>query len=92
MMTKITTAVALSWLPALLESSQGKASTVAQILAVGFVLLLQVDNARWVVLSRTFALGATMVLTVASGLHYAWMVSRRSIHSGAPPAPGAAGH
>ena len=70
----------------------GKASTVAQILAVGFVLLLQVDNARWVVLSRTFALGATMVLTVASGLHYAWMVSRRSIHSGAPPASGAAGH
>lgn len=70
----------------------GKASTFAQVFAVGFVLLLQVDDARWVVLSRSFALDATMVLTVASGLQYAWMVSRRSIHAGTPPAPGPSGH
>jgi cardiolipin synthase len=70
----------------------GKASTVAQVFAVGFVLLLQVDDARWVVLSRSFALDATMVLTVASGLHYAWMVvSRRTSHSGGPPASVAPG-
>lgn len=70
----------------------GKASTVAQIFAVGFVLLLQVDDARWVGLSRNFALDATMVLTVASGLHYAWMVvSRRASHSGGPRASVASG-
>jgi cardiolipin synthase len=69
----------------------GKASTVAQIFAVGLVLLLQFDSARWVLLSRSFSLDATVVLTVASGLHYAWTVTRRSgSHSGA--APGASGH
>jgi cardiolipin synthase len=70
----------------------GKASTVAQVFAVGFVLLLQVDDARWVILSRSFALDATMVLTVASGLHYAWMVSRRTIHPGGPSASDSSGH
>jgi cardiolipin synthase len=69
----------------------GKASTVAQVFAVGLVLLLQFDNARWVVLSRSFALDAAILLTVASGLHYAWMVTRRAPpHTGG--APGASGH
>jgi cardiolipin synthase len=71
----------------------GKASTVAQVFAVGLVLLHQIDDARWVVLSRTFALDAAVVLTVASGLHYAWMVSRRTAaHSGTGNASGASGH
>jgi cardiolipin synthase (CMP-forming) len=71
----------------------GKASTLAQVLAVGFVLLQQFDDARWVVLSRSFALDATVVLTVASGLHYAWMVTRRAApHPGAGATPGASGH
>jgi cardiolipin synthase (CMP-forming) len=71
----------------------GKASTFAQVFAVGLVLLHQFDEARWVVLSRSFALDATVVLTVASGLHYAWMVTRRSAtHSSAGAAPGASGH
>ena len=66
----------------------GKASTVAQIFAVGLVLLEQFDDARWVIWSRSFALDATVVLTVASGLHYAWMVTRRSsTHPGATPSP-----
>jgi len=69
----------------------GKASTVAQVIAVGLVLLLQFDDARWVVLSRGLALNATIVLTVASGLHYAWLVTRRSTpHSG--PAADGSGH
>jgi hypothetical protein len=37
---------------------------------------------------RTIALDATVVLTVASGLHYAWMVTRRT---GAPGGNGEGG-
>jgi cardiolipin synthase (CMP-forming) len=56
----------------------GKANTLAQIAAVAAVLLLQLANAYWVVIFRRTALDATVVLTVASGLHYAWIVSRRA--------------
>jgi len=55
----------------------GKANTFAQISAVAFVLLHQLTTLQWVMACRTFALDATMVLTVASGLHYAWTVSHR---------------
>ena len=65
----------------------GKANTLAQILAVAAVLLCQIVQASWVNDLRRFALGATIGLTVLSGLHYAWVVSRRG---GAPPANGAA--
>lgn len=70
----------------------GKLNTVAQILAVGVVLLEQVDGARWVLWLRPVALNATIVLTVASGLHYAWLVTRRNGPAGANgPAAGANG-
>jgi cardiolipin synthase len=59
----------------------GKANTLAQIAAVAAVLLHQLTAVHWVAEFRTLALGATMVLTVVSGLHYAWVVSRRT---GAP--------
>lgn len=55
----------------------GKANTIAQISAVAAVLLHQLTAAYWVRCFRTLALDATIVLTVASGLHYAWSVSRR---------------
>ena len=55
----------------------GKANTLAQVAAVAAVLLNQLTAARWVAEVRMAALGATMVLTVVSGLHYAWVVSRR---------------
>src|SRR6202167_1747648 len=55
----------------------GKANTFAQIAAVAAVLLHQLTAAQWVAEVRMIALGATMVLTVVSGLHYAWVVSRR---------------
>jgi len=55
----------------------GKANTFAQISAVAAVLLHQLTAARWVADVRMMALGATMVLTVVSGFHYAWVVSRR---------------
>jgi cardiolipin synthase (CMP-forming) len=56
----------------------GKANTLVQIGAVAAVLLRQLTTARWVAVSRISLLDATMVLTVASGLHYAWLVSRRT--------------
>ncbi len=55
----------------------GKANTLAQVGAVAAVLLHQVVAAHWVLSVRMVALDATMVLTVASGLHYAWLASRR---------------
>jgi cardiolipin synthase len=55
----------------------GKANTVAQVTAVAMVLLHQISSATWVVALRTVSIDATMVLTVASGLHYAWTVTRR---------------
>jgi cardiolipin synthase len=56
----------------------GKANTLAQIAAVAAVLLRQLTAAHWVAIFRSLALDATIVLTVISGLHYAWVVSRRA--------------
>lgn len=55
----------------------GKANTLAQVAAVAAVLFQQLNNAAWVAILRTVALDATIVLTVVSGLHYAWIASRR---------------
>lgn len=56
----------------------GKANTVAQVTAVAAVLLAQFDKDAWVLHLRVIALDATVVLTIASGLHYAWLVTRRT--------------
>lgn len=53
----------------------GKANTVAQVTAVAVVLLHQLTSAQWVVILRLVALDATIGLTIASGLHYAWIAS-----------------
>ena len=63
----------------------GKANTLVQVGAVAAVLLHQLITAGWVRDLRAFMLAATVVLTVASGLHYAWLVSRRSAPSAAAP-------
>ena len=55
----------------------GKANTLAQVCAVAAVLLQQLTAAQWVVVFRLVALDATIGLTVASGLHYAWLAARR---------------
>ncbi len=60
-----------------MPSPLGKANTVAQVTAVAVVLLHQIYVAKWVVILRVVSLDATMGLTVASGLHYAWLVMRR---------------
>jgi len=65
----------------------GKANTLAQITAVAAVLLHQLTAAYWVQCFRLVALDATMGLTVASGLHYAWLAARRT---GTPAQNGAA--
>lgn len=62
----------------------GKANTLAQVTAVAVVLLHQLTQAPWVVALRTFALWATMVLTVLSGLHYAWIAAHKP--AATPPA------
>lgn len=59
-------------------SSFGKANTLAQVMAVAAVLLEQVDRDSWVHWLTRYSLYATVVLTIASGLHYAWLVTRRS--------------
>jgi len=61
----------------------GKANTLAQITAVAAVLLEQVYAATWVTQFRTVALDAAVALTIASGLHYAWTVSRRPANGNA---------
>jgi cardiolipin synthase (CMP-forming) len=60
----------------------GKINTLAQVLAVAVVILHQWIQAAWVVALRTFALWATMIFTVVSGLHYAWLVAHK--HGAAP--------
>jgi cardiolipin synthase (CMP-forming) len=55
----------------------GKANTFVQVSAVAAVLLHQLVAAQWVAEVRMLALDATMLLTVVSGLHYAWTASRR---------------
>lgn len=55
----------------------GKANTFAQVAAVIFVMLLQVDRARWVAVARIGFLRATFFLTIISALHYVYLVGRR---------------
>lgn len=62
----------------------GKLNTLAQVTAVAVVLLHQLTQALWVVILRPVALYATMVFTVVSGLHYAWIAAH-------PPAAGQSG-
>jgi cardiolipin synthase (CMP-forming) len=64
----------------------GKANTLAQVTAVAVVLLHQLTTAKWVVILRFVALDATVGLTIASGLHYAWIASHRNGAHGNGPA------
>lgn len=56
----------------------GKANTLSQVTLVAVVLLHQLTHAPWVVLLYAVTLYTTMVLTVASGLHYAWIAAHRT--------------
>lgn len=70
----------------------GKANTVAQVTAVAAVLLKQFDQDRWVLDLRAVALYATVVFTIASGLHYAWLITRRTPAQPFNEGPSSGGH
>jgi cardiolipin synthase len=59
----------------------GKANSFSQVLCIGFVLLCQMPDPAWVQPwvseGRTISLNVTIILTVASGFHYALVASRR---------------
>jgi cardiolipin synthase len=57
-------------------SAFGKANTMAQILAVAAVMLAEFYQPAWVMHLRSWALTATVALTLFSGFHYAWRVVR----------------
>jgi len=72
----------------------GKANTLAQVAAVFFVLLLEVNHTRWVWITRLTFLRATFAFTIISGLHYVLLVGQRLRAAGHGPASrsvGAAG-
>jgi cardiolipin synthase len=55
----------------------GKANTFAQVAAVFFVLLLEINKSRWVAIARLSFLRATFTFTIISGLHYVLVVGQR---------------
>ena len=55
----------------------GKANTCAQIGAVFFVMLLQVEKVRWVQIVAIVFLRATFLFTIVSAVHYALLVQQR---------------
>jgi len=60
-----------------IPSLLGKANTLVQVSALAAVLLYQLSTAPWIAGVRIATLDATMGLTAISGLHYAWIASRR---------------
>jgi cardiolipin synthase len=55
----------------------GKANTFAQVAAVFFVLLYQVQHTRWIWITQTTFLHATVAFTVVSAMHYVLLVGQR---------------
>jgi cardiolipin synthase (CMP-forming) len=55
----------------------GKANTFAQVSAVFFVLLLEINRSRWVAIARLSFLRATFFFTIISGIHYVLIVGQR---------------
>ncbi len=55
----------------------GKANTFAQVAAVFFVLLLEVNRSRWVAIARLSFLRATFAFTIISAMHYVLVVGQR---------------
>lgn len=64
----------------------GKANTFAQVAAIFFVLLFEVDRMRWVWIARVVFLRAVFFFTIISALHYLLLVQQRLRAHGHPPA------
>jgi cardiolipin synthase (CMP-forming) len=64
----------------------GKANTFAQVAAVFFVLLFELNRARWVWIARVVSLRAVFFFTIISALHYTILVQHRlrAVHGHAP--------
>jgi cardiolipin synthase len=69
----------------------GKANTFAQVAAVFFVMLLEVERTRWIWIARVIFLRATFLFTVISALHYIVVVGQRLHGQQAPASVAAAG-
>lgn len=70
----------------------GKANTFAQVAAVFFVLLFEIDKSRWVAIARLSFLRATFAFTIISAMHYVLVVGQRlrAVHH-VPTAPSTSG-
>jgi cardiolipin synthase len=55
----------------------GKANTFAQVAAVFFVLLFEINKSRWVAIARLSFLRATFAFTIISAMHYVLVVEQR---------------
>src|ERR1700684_1567978 len=66
----------------------GKANTFAQLAAIFFVLLFEINESRWVAIARLSFLRATFAFTIISAMHYVLLVGQRlrAIHH-LPSAP-----
>jgi cardiolipin synthase len=58
----------------------GKANTTAEIGAIFFVLVAQVNQSAFILFLRRGFLYATMILTTLSALHYVFLVGQRMAH------------
>ena len=63
----------------------GKANTFAQVAAVFFVLLLEINQSRWAAISLLALLRATFTFTIISGMHYRLRVGQ-GLRAGNQPA------
>jgi len=66
----------------------GKANTLAQVAAVFFVLVFQVEQSRWIAITRITCLRAVFAFTIISGVHYVLVVGHRLRAIPHPPAHG----
>jgi cardiolipin synthase (CMP-forming) len=69
----------------------GKANTFAQVAAIFFVLLFEINRSRWVAVGRLSFLRATFAFTIVSAMHYVFLVGQRlrAIHQvSTAPSPG----
>lgn len=70
----------------------GKANTFAQVVAVVFVMAMEVNPVRWIYVIRWAGLRATFAFTIISALHYIYLVGirlRSLHHEGARQTPAA---
>ena len=66
----------------------GKANTFSQVTAVFFVMLFEIDKARWIFVARWALLRAVFAFTIISAVHYIYLVGvRLRTHNLVPPTP-----